>query len=104
MKNERRLKAVAIASGAAVLASAGVARIIEAVAPAKAAKSTPVAAPSARQKRKVAAPTSLLVIKREEGETKTVAQQPRVVYVQAPGSAPAPAAPAPAPAPVTRTS
>ena len=106
MKNGPRLKAIALASGASLAASFGIAKGIERIAPA--GSSAPSAAGksgSAPTTRRVstgrgAAPSGLLVIKRDDGRVKYVYTQapPTTTYV------PAPAAPAPAPAPVTRTS
>jgi filamentous hemagglutinin family protein len=108
MKNGPRLKAVALASGASILASFGIGKAIEKIAPAP----QPSGAVAANQVTSAAAsriaggvngagPSTLLVIKRDDDRTYVVAQPPPAsTYVQAPVQAPA----APAPAPVTRTS
>jgi hypothetical protein len=108
MKNGPRRKTVALATGASLVASFGIAKGIEAIAPAPqpAATGAGTGIPSAAARRVAAgmtgaAPSTLLVIKRDDGRTYVVAQTPpSSSYVQAPAAA----APAPAPAPVTRTS
>jgi hypothetical protein len=106
MKNGPRLKAVALASGASLLASFGIAKGIEAIAPAPQASGSgagntvpSVAAGRIARGLNGAGPSALLVIKRDDGRKYVVAQAPpNGSYVQAPAPA------APAPAPVTRTS
>ena len=104
MKNGPRPKAVALATGASLVASFGVAKAIEVIAPAPKPSTAGTARnPSAAACRIAgpmtgASPSTLLVIKRDDDRTYVVAQAPpSSSYVQAP-------APAPAPAPVTRTS
>jgi hypothetical protein len=105
MKNGPRLKAVALASAASLAASFGIAKGIEAIAPApQASGSGATKVPSAAAGRTArgpsgTGPTTLLVIKRDDGRRYVIAQAPpSSSYVQAPAPA------APAPAPVTRTS